>query len=247
MRRAPSTVAPAGGRGSARLGFTLRSVLLSPHDGFAAALKGAERRARAGRRPAEGLAPFVLAAIGGAATASLWLKVGAISGLREVCTDRFVGVNIAAALLLGALLGLIAQALWGLVGPAAVRGLRGGETESRSLRLVWGASEFPQVLALALLLPLDLLIIGTDAYTTTSLDDPLSTAWAAFSIAIAISLTVWSLFLFIRGTEVAGELGFWKAAAATGGALLCWVALILVLVLIGSTATEVRSCPTRLG
>jgi hypothetical protein len=169
-----------------------------------------------------------------------------MSGMREVCTDRFVGVNIAAALLLGALLGLIAQAIWGLVGPATVRSLR-GDTEGRSLRLVWGASEFPQVLALALLLPLDLLIIGTDAYTTASLEDPLSTAWAAFSIAIGISLTVWSLFLFIRGVEVAGGVGFWRAVAATGAALLCWVALIGVLVLIGSTATEVRSCPTRLG
>lgn len=237
---------PAGGRGSARLGLTLRSVLLSPHDGFAAALKGAERRARAGRRPAEGLAPYVLAAVGGAAAASLWLKVGAMSGLREVCTDRFVAVNIAATLVLGAILGLMAQTIWGLVGPATVRGLR-GDTEGRSLRLVWGASEFPQVVAIALLLPLDLLIIGTDAYTTASLDDPLSTAWAAFSIAIGISLTVWSLFLFIRGIEVAGGIGFWRAAGATAAAIGCWVALIVALVLVGSTAMEVRSCPTRLG
>lgn len=241
-----SDVAPAGGRGSARLGLTLRSVLLSPHDGFAAALKSAERRSRAGRRPAEGIAPYVLAAVGGAAAASLWLKVGAMAGWREVCTDRFVALNIAATFLLGAILGLAAQGIWGLVGPSAIRGLR-GETNGRSLRLVWGASEFPQVAALVLLLPLDLLIIGTDAYTTASLEDPLSTAWAAFSIAIGISLTVWSLFLFIRGVEVAGGVGFWKAAAATGAALLCWVALVAILILIGSTATEVRSCPTRLG
>ena len=246
MSRGPSTVAPAGGRGSARLGLTLRSVLLSPHDGFAAAFKGAERRARAGRRPAEGIAPYVLAAVGGASAAALWLKIGAMSGLREVCTDRFVAVNIAAALVLGAILGLAAQGIWGAAGPAAVRGLR-GDADGRSLRLVWGASEFPQVVALALLLPLDLLIIGTDAYTTASLEDPLSTAWAAFSIAIGISLTVWSLFLFVRGVEVAGGLGFWRAVAATGAALLCWVVLIAVLVVIGSTATEVRSCPTRLG
>jgi hypothetical protein len=176
----------------------------------------------------------------------LWLKVGAMAGWREVCTDRFVGLNIGAAFLLGAILGLAAQGIWGMAGPLMVRGLR-GETNGRSLRLVWGASEFPQVVALVLLLPLDLLIIGTDAYTTASLDDPLSTAWAAFSIAIGISLTVWSLFLFIRGVEVAGGVGFWKAVAATGAAIMCWVALIAILVLIGSTATEVRSCPTRLG
>ena len=241
-----SGVASAGTRESARLGLTLRSVLLAPHDGFAAAIKTAERRARAGRKPAEGISPYVLAVIGGGALASLWLKVGALSGLREVCTDRYVAVNIVMAIVLGGILGLLAQSIWGAVGAPLVRSFR-GETDRGALRLVWGASAFPQVAALVLLLPLDLLIVGTDTYTTGALDDPLSTAWAAFSIAIGISLAVWSLFLFVRGVEVAGGIGFWKAVATTGVAIACFAAVIGAVVIAGSMSTEVRSCPTRLG
>ena len=235
---------PSGG--SAHLGLTLRRVLLAPHDGFAAALKTSERRARAGRRPAEGVAPYVLSAIGGASASALWLKLGALTGLRRVCTDEYLASFIAAALVLGALLGLIAQAIWGAIGPAAVRSLH-GEVDRGSLRLVWGASAFPQVVALVVLLPLDLLVIGPEAYSTTSLDDPVSTAWAAFSIAIGISVAVWSLFLFVRGIEVAGGLGFWRAAAATGIAAVCFATVVALVVVAGSMSTEVRSCPTRLG
>ena len=238
--------APAGGRGSARLGLTLRSVLLSPHDGFATAFKTAERRARAGRRPAEGLAPYVLAGVGGAVAMSLWLKIGAMSGLREVCGDDYIGLFIGVALAIGAVLGLVAQAVWGAVGPPTIRSLR-GETSRGSLRLVWGASAFPQVAALLLLLPLDLLIVGVDTYTTGSLDDPLATAWAAFSIAIGISLAVWSLFLFVRGIEVAGGIGFWRAVGAAAAAALCVVLVVGTPVVAGSISSEVRSCPTRLG
>jgi len=233
------------GHASARLGLTLRSVLLAPHDGFATAFKTAERRARAGLRPAEGVSPYVLAAIGGAALMSLWLKVGALAGWREVCSNDHVAAFIAVALVSGAILGLIAQALWGVVGRAVLRASR-GDVDRGSLRLVWGASAFPQVLVLALLLPLDLLIVGTGSYTTGSLDDPLATAWAAFSIAIGISLAVWSLFLFVRGIEVAGGIGLWRAAASAVAAALCLVLVVGAPVVAGSMTTEVRGCPTRL-
>ena len=236
----------SGTGGSARLGLTLRRVLLSPHEGFAAALKMSERRARVGRRPAEGVSTYVLAAIGGAAAAALWLKLGALTGLRQVCTDEYIASFIAATLVLGAVLGLIAQAIWGALGTPTLRALH-GEASRGSLRLVWGAAAFPQVVTLALLLPLDLLIIGSDAYATSSLDDPLSTAWAAFSIAIGISVAVWSLFLFIRGVEVAAGVGFWRAVGAIGVAVLCAGVVVTAVVVAGSLSTEVRSCPTRLG
>ena len=236
----------SGAGGSARLGLTLRRVLLAPHDGFAAAFKTAERRAKAGRRPAEGVSPYVLAAIGGASATALWLKLGSLSGLRRACTDQHLGLLVAAALVVGALLGLLAQQFWGGVGPATIRGLH-GDTDRGSLRLVWGAAAFPQVVWLLVLLPLDLLIIGTDAYSPSSLEDPLSTAWAAFSIAIGISLAVWSLFLFVKGLEVAAGIGFWKAVAAMSVASVFFVAVIGAPVIIGSISSEVRSCPTRLG
>jgi hypothetical protein len=232
-------------RRSARLGLTVRSILLSPADGFSSALRIAERRSRAGRRPAEGWAPVVLAAIGGASLASLWLKIGALVGLREVCADDRVAGYLAATLVLGALLALVAYAIWGAAGPSVARMLRGSGTGS-GLRLVWGIALLPQVFALAVLLPLDLAIVGTDTFTTSSLADPLSTAWAAFSIALSVSLAVWSLFLLVRGMEVAAELSMVRAGAGAAAAALCLLLVVGVLMALMLFAPEGGTCPTRL-
>jgi hypothetical protein len=218
---------------SARLGLTLRSVLLTPRDGFAAALKAAERRARAKSRPAEGFTPYVLAAIGGAGLMMLWLKLGALLGLREMSTTANIGTYIAASLVLGAVLGLIAQAVWGVVGPRAMRSFQ-TQVTGRDLRLVWGASDFPHVFALVLLLPLDLAIVGTDSFTTSKLDDSLATAWAAFSIALGICIAIWSLFLFVRGLEVAGGIGAKRALIGTAIAIAC-VGLVVGVLLFGAS------------
>lgn len=228
---------------SARLGLTLRSVLLAPGDGFAAALKAADRRSRASNRPAEGISSFVLAAVGGASLAALWLKGGALLGVRNVCTPDRVGQYIAGSLVLGALFALLAQLLWGGIGPRAMRMFH-TETAGRDLRLVWGASAFPQVFALVLLLPLDLAIVGTDTFTTASLGDSLATAWAAFSIALGISVGVWSLFLFVRGLEVAGGISKGRALVGTVVAIACLAAVIGAVVVAVSFAPLGAGCPT---
>jgi hypothetical protein len=191
-------------------------------------LKAAERRARAKNRPAEGLSPYVLAAIGGASLMMLWLKLGALLGFREISTTANIGTYIAASLVLGAVLGLVAQTVWGLVGQRAMQGLK-TEVTGRDLRLVWGASEFPHVFAVVLLLPLDLAIVGTDSFTTSKLGDSLATAWAAFSIALGICIAIWSLFLFVRGLEVAGGIGAKRALIATAIGLACFAAIVGVL------------------
>jgi hypothetical protein len=232
-------------RHSARLGLTLRSILLSPAAGFSSALRTSERRSRAGRRPAEGWAPVVLTAIGGASLASLWLKVGALVGLREVCRDARLVSYLAATLVLGSLLALIAYAIWGAAGPSVSRMLRGSGS-SAGLRLVWGAALLPQVFALIVLLPLDLAIVGMDTFTTSSLADPLSTAWAAFSIALSVSLAVWSLFLLVRGMEVVAELPVARAAACAAGAALCLLLMVGVLAALTLLAPEGGACPTQL-
>jgi hypothetical protein len=230
-------------RRSARLGLTLRSILLSPTAGFSSALRIAERRSRAGRRPAEGWAPVVLTAIGGASLAFLWLKIGALIGLREVCADDRLASYLAATLVLGALLALIGYAVWGAAGPPVTRMLRGSGSPA-GLRLVWGTALLPQVFALALLLPLDLAIVGMDTFTTSSLGDPLSTAWAAFSIALSVSLAVWSLFLLVRGIEVAAELSMVRAAAGAAAAAVCLLVVVGVLATLTLFAPGGGACPT---
>lgn len=142
----------------------------------------------------------------------LWLKLGSLLGVRDVAQVEFKWSYLVVAAVAGALLGLIAQLIWGYVGAAAARAF-GGRTPARDLRVVWGASDFPQVIGLAVLLPLDLLIVGSDTFTSEKLSDSLATGWAAISIAFSLSLGAWTLFIFVRGVEVATSVSVVKAIA----------------------------------
>ena len=174
------------------------------------------------------MAPYLLAALGGVALMILWLKLGALLGVRDVARVEFEWSYLVVAAVAGALLALVGQFVWGLVG-ARIVGALGGETPARDLRIVWGASDFPQVIGLVLLLPLDLIIVGSDTFTSEKLGDSLATGWAALSIALSLSLAIWTIFIFLRGVQVAGSLSVLKAIVAT-------VAGLLVLVVIAGAA-----------
>ena len=221
-------------RASARLGLTLRSVLLSPRDGYAAAKRTGERRARAGERMPEGASPYVLAAAGGAALMCLWLKLGALVGLRDARLEQYDGPLVVAALLLGATISLTGQALWGALGPPIAQRL-GGRARPRDLRLVWGASFFPLVGVLALL-PLDLLIVGRGVFSVDPVGDAISTAWASLSIAVGLALLAWSAWLFLRGVQVASDLRLHRALPASVAGALCFAVLMGFLVVVDRLA-----------
>jgi len=205
--------------GSAQLGATLRSVLVAPQAGFEAAARATQRRARLGESPAEGYAPYVLGALGGAAAMLLWLKVSVLAGLRVDSTVTFRWSFLIAAAVLGGILGSVAQFAWGALGTRLIERI-GGEVTKREIRMVWGASAFPQVFGL-LLVPLDLLIVGPSTFTSAKLADSVASAWAALSIAMALSLTLWSLYLFIKGVSVVSGIRLRKALAASTAAFLC--------------------------
>lgn len=156
----------------------------------------------------------------------LWLKVGSLIGARSVAQTDFKWSFLIAVTIGAAVLALGAQALWGVAGGALLR------VPARDLRLVWGAAAFPQVGALAVLFPLDLLIVGPATFTSTRLEDPVATGWAALSIAFAISLAIWSLFLFIRGIEVAAEVEVGRAIAATTVGIGCALAVTVAVALV---------------
>lgn len=221
-----TTPAIGSRRASARLGLTLRSVLLSPRDGFRDAMKALDRRSAVGERPAAGYTPYVLAAIGGAAAAALWLKVGAIAGTRDVARESYRWDFVVATLVLGAAVALIAQAVWGVVGTYVVRAL-GGSVRPGALRLVWGAASLPHVVALLVLLPLDLVIVGPDALTSERLADPLATVWSALSLSVGLALGAWSLFLVERGVETASGLAGVRASAGVVVAIACLAAVVV--------------------
>lgn len=209
-------------RSSSDLGATLRSVLLSPQRGFRGAMRASIRRERSGRKPAEGVAPSVLAAVGGAGGMLLWLKLGSALGLRHVAASGFRWPYLVSAVAVGAVLSLIGQTVWALLAPRVARAL-GGVAKPSDVRLVWGGSALPQVFALVLLLPLDLTIAGPASFTDARFADSLSAAWASLSIAIAVALTVWSLYLFVRGMQVATGMSAARISLLTVVAGLCLV------------------------
>lgn len=214
-------------RASAHLGSTLRTILINPRRGFEGALAAIARRATTGQRPEEGFAPYVLSAIGGAGAMLLWLKIGTLVGIRRIAATDFRWSYLIVALVGGAVLALAAQGLWGLVGRMLVR-----DMGSATTRFVWGAAAAPQVFVLIPLLPLDLLLVGSETFTATKLTDPLETGWAALSIALSVSVAVWSGYLFYRGVQVAGDLR--GPVAATGVALgATCAAIVTVAVALG--------------
>lgn len=190
--------------------------------------QSADRRARMGRKPAEGITPYVLAALGGMALMLLWLKIGSLAGVRRVAGADFHWAFFLVAGAAGALLGVAAQLAWGQVGSLAFRTLK-RPASPRDLRLVWGASAFPQVAVLVALLPLDLIIVGTNTFTSERLADSLATGWAALSIAFSVSLAVWSVFLFVRGIDVATEAGPLLSLLAVIVAGACLVGIVTAL------------------
>lgn len=194
-----ATTAGERSAASARLGLTLRRVLTSPREGFATAARALHRRERSEQRLPEGVMPYVLAALGGCALMLLWLKLGALAGLRDVPTAGYRWQFLVVALVAGALLALFAQVLWSFIASLALT----RDLGARHLRLIWGAASFPNVFALLVLLPLDLAVVGRDSFTSERLTDPLTSLWAALSIAVALSLAAWWLLLLYKGVEAA--------------------------------------------
>lgn len=151
----------------------------------------------------------------------LWLKVRTVVGEPEVSQAQFDWGVFFFALLAGALIGIAAQMLWAVVAPAVVARF-GGEARPRDLRIVWGGSAFPQAIAVAVLLPLDIVISGGKTFTEGS-TDALSAAWTGLSAATSLSLGVWSLWVFFRGVETIAGLPAARSLVSVGVAALCLV------------------------
>jgi hypothetical protein len=217
---------------AARLGAAIRSVLIGPKSGFSGYLNEIESR------PGGGRAAIGLGGVFGAALLLLWLKTNAVVEIgKTACT--FQWTYLAGALVIGALLGVVAILLWGVLGPLVARRLDGGGAPSR-FRLVWGAAAIPQVAMLVLLLPLDLLLVGSAAYRTVDIDGAAATAWRAMSLAFAVALTLWSLWVLFRGAQSAGGVSGPRSLWMIGVALLCLALPVLPTII--ATAGKAASC-----
>ena len=228
--RPTSTRAASRSAASAQRGGTLRSILLSPQEGFRAACALADKRQRHGVRVPEGAAPFVMGACGGGALMFLWLKVGGLVNLRSMAPADFQWSYVIVAAFAGALLGFIAQVVWGSVG-RIVLGRLGAPTTPARMRISWGASALPQVFALFVLFPLDVLLTGRGLFTGERLDDALPSVWAALSVALSVSLAAWSGYLFWRGVQTGSGADNSQTALAVLAAAGCLVVVVVAFVI----------------
>lgn len=152
----------------------------------------------------------------------LWLKVGGLLGLRSMNPAEFRWSYVVVAALGGALLGFVAQAVWGSIGRVVLGRLEAATTPAR-MRLAWGASALPQVFALLVLFPLDVLISGRSLFTGERVTATFPALWAALSVALSLSLAAWSGYLFWRGLQVASGATPSHASIAMAAAAGCLV------------------------
>ncbi len=99
----------------------------------------------------------------------------------------------------------------------------------RSFRAVWALSAFPQIPALLVLAPLDVLLVGSDAFTASDGGDSVALAWMALSTALSVSLAVWSGFVFAKGTQVAARAPAGRTAAVVAASLFSVAAVVALL------------------
>jgi hypothetical protein len=223
--RSGSTRASARSAASAQLGGTLRSILVSPEDGFRGAYAQTDRRHRLGARLPEGSAPLVMGACGGAALMLLWLKLGGMLNLRGIAPADFRWSYVIAAALGAAILGILAQCVWGPVG-RVVLGRLDARTTAPRMRLAWGASALPQVFAVLILFPLDVMMTGRQMFTAERITDTFPAIWAALSVALSVSLAAWSGYLFWRGVETGSGASRPNVAIAIAAAAGCLVLVV---------------------
>lgn len=130
------------------------------------------------------------------------LKVTGLVGLVDRPAEDTTWGAMLPALLLGGLIGVIDYSLWGRFAPRLARRL-GGETDRNKVRLIRAFGDFPLAAYVAVVLPLDLLIVGPEVFSTTRIEGSFPMVWAALSVALALSATAWTIFLMHRGIEAA--------------------------------------------
>ena len=168
--------------------------------------------------------------LAGAATMALWLKVTTLVQIADRPRSETSWDTVLPALALGALVGILAYVLWTRLAPRLATAASGGATTER-LRLAWSFSDFPLAVYAALILPLDLALVGPEVFSTDSLQGDLATVWSAISTALLLATAVWSVFLFVRGVEAAsGARGRAILPLLTSAAVAVWFFYVLILI-----------------
>ena len=215
---------------SSRLGADLRNVLASPRSGFRAAMtSNVPERAQSSR------VTTLLVLLGGAGTMLIWLKVTALT-IADRPQTEVDWTSAVIALVLGALSGAGGYMLWGRLGPRVARRW-GSEATKTRMQLAWSFSDFPLAAYVAVFLPLDLLLVGPEIYSSDRLEGTFALVWAAISVALLLSAAAWTAFVKWRGIDAAagtrGGRTFLLMATVGVCYLIVLGALIAILIVAG--------------
>lgn len=215
----------------AHWGSALRSILTSPRKGFARALR-LSRNDGGGR--AGSILALLLSGLGGAYLLLMFLKIRGLLGFLEVSPqDAQWWSGLVLSVIAATVMGIVGHFLFGVAARPLVARI-GKRCAARELRTVWGLSSFPAAAGFGVLLILDLLIAGREAYSSVE-GDSLVTGWSVGSLVIGLSLGVWSLYLFVQGLEVAADVRPSRSIMVLLVAVLCltFAAAFGIVVMIG--------------
>lgn len=197
-------------------GGAVRTALLSPGRGFRRILELARAGPGGWKRTVLVALP---AALGGAFLLLVFLKVRSLTGFRAEAPDDW-GV-FAAGFAVAALAGVLAHFVFPL-GATPLLGRLGRRVAGRDLRLIAGVAALPAAIGFTLLVVVDVLIAGREAYSEIS-GDTLLTGWTAGSLALAVAAGAWSLYLFMQALALAAEIRLRRSimvVVVAGAALL---------------------------
>jgi hypothetical protein len=83
---------------------------------------------------------------------------------------------------------------------------------------------------LLVLAPLDLLLVGEQAFVASDTGDSVALAWLALSTAASVSLAVWSAYVFAKGTHVATRATPLRTSGVVAASFGCVAAVVAALV-----------------
>ena len=163
----------------------------------------------------------------------VFLKIRGLTGFRAVAPEDFRWGVFAAALAVGALGGVIGHYLFGAVG-SPLAGRIGRRVPPQDLRIIWGVAAVPVAVGFVVLVAFDVLLAGPEAYSEVA-GDTLVTGWTAGSLALAVAIAGWSLYLFAQGVAVATGIGRGQSIMVMmlAGACLLFAAPAALLLVIG--------------
>ena len=159
----------------------------------------------------------------------LWLRLTSLLRIFDRPISATEWSFVLGGLVLGAILAAIAYVIWTRLAPRMIDSDRGLSKDR--LRVAWSFSDFPLALYVAVLLPLDLLIVGPEIFSTDRLDGTFAMIWSAMSLALLVALAAWSVYLFVRGVDAASGTRVQSIAPLIISAgLAAWIFYIPILI-----------------